>query len=166
MIYSSPGCLGPEFRVRFEGQTAGLGSHLARVLQKVLPFLITHTRLCLEGFEVSELPVLAKDQDDHVVEALCMFGPLPLDNPGTSPSSLGHAMRVFFLLRAARNEIRKQWTYDKYKLGNRNVSIPKEAEWFRDVEAAQRSSAVSQETSMSHGHVSGKDVWIGDNRWT
>lgn len=123
MIYNSLGCSGPEFGVRSEGQTTGLDSHLARVLQKVLPFCITHTRLFLEDFEVSKLPVFAKDQGDHVVEALCLFSPLPLDNPGTGPSSFGHVVRVLFLLRATGNEIRKQQTYGKHRLGDGNVSI-------------------------------------------
>jgi hypothetical protein len=71
-------------------------SHLTRVLQKVFPFLITHTRLFLESAEISELPILAEDQDDQVVEALSLFSPLPLDNPGAGPRSLGDVMRVLF----------------------------------------------------------------------
>ena len=74
-------------------------SYLTRVLQKVFPFLVTHTRLFLESSEVGELPILFKDQDDQVVEALGLFSPLSLDNPGTGPRSLGDIMRVFFLLR-------------------------------------------------------------------
>ena len=124
--------------------------------------MVAYTRFFLEGFETSELPILAEDQDDQVIQALGLFGPLPLNNPGTSPRSLGDVVCILLLLRAAKaTEMR--WVQNGRQIRD---NLPEEGEWLRDFEAAQRSSAVSQETFGNRGHVSGEDAWIGDIRWT
>jgi len=61
-------------------------------------------------------------------------------------------MRVLFLFRAM------EVTGLRYAQDDDIDDSPEEAEWLRDFEAAQRSSAVSQETFGNCGHVSGEDM--------
>ena len=43
--------------------------------------------------------------------------------------------------------------------------LPELSELLCDIEAAQRSSAISQETFRNRGHVPGEDAWLGEIRW-
>ena len=73
-------------------------THLTRVLQQVLPFSVTDTRLLLQDLKVRKLSIVAESQDQKIVELLRLRRPLSLYDTCTGPGGLTNEVSIFLLL--------------------------------------------------------------------
>ena len=72
--------------------------NLGRVLQEVAPVFVGNARLLFKLCKVRQLAILAKCQDEEVVQLAGLRGGLLLDDARPSPGCLADVVRIPFLL--------------------------------------------------------------------
>lgn len=104
MICNSRDCSRPVNRFvkrRILGGCIRWLTHLSGILGEILPIFITKARLYLESFQVTQLSIVTESEYQEVVEFLCLWCPLALDDTSTGPGSLGQVMGVLLFLGTA-----------------------------------------------------------------
>lgn len=76
-----------------------MGDYLAGKLKDAVPFFVRESRSLFQRVDVGDRSVLAKCEDQQVVQLFCERGPLSQDDTGTRPRSFTQIMGVLFLLR-------------------------------------------------------------------
>lgn len=102
---------------------------MAGKLKDAVPFFVQESRSLFQRVDVGDRSVLAKCEDQQVVQLFCERGPLSQDNTSTRPRSFTQIMSVLFLLRTiqaihgeTRTLVWTVWTAEAIK--GRNGYLP------------------------------------------